>query len=71
MRPRAVLICNSSGTEKLIVLHGLVVGSKRTGCLDTLEGSLALNLIVLGVATYYTKLLEGDQLTVGHTSVSI
>ena len=39
--------------------------------LDALEGSLALNLIVLAAATYYVKLSEGNQLAVGYTSINI
>ena len=39
--------------------------------LDVLEGSFALNLIILVGATYYVKLAEGNQLAVGYTSVSI
>ena len=39
--------------------------------LDVLEGSFALNLIILVGATYYVKLAGGNQLAVGHTSVSI
>ena len=64
----------------LVILLGTAVlqcwawvsgGVYKNWCLDALEGSFALNLIVLGVATYHTKLSEGDQLTVGYTSVSI
>ena len=40
-------------------------------CLDALEGSFALNLIILAAATYHVKHLEGNQLVVGYTSVSI
>ena len=39
--------------------------------LDVLEGSFALNLIILVGTTYYVKLAEGNQLAVGYTSVSI
>ena len=39
--------------------------------LDVLEGSFALNLIILVGTTYYIKLAEGNQLAVGYTSVSI
>ena len=39
--------------------------------LDALEGSFALNLIVLNVATYHVQLSGGNQLVVGYTSVSI
>ena len=43
----------------------------RSWCLDALEGSLALNLIILVRATCYVKLAKGNQLAVGYTSVSI
>ena len=46
-------------------------GVYKNWCLDTLEGSFALNLIMLVGATYCVKLSEGDQLAVGYTSVSI
>ena len=44
---------------------------KSYWCLDALEGSFVLNLIVLGVTTYHVKLSGGSQLAVGYTSVSI
>ena len=40
-------------------------------CLDALEGSFSLNLIILASATYYVNRSEEDQLAVGYTSVSI
>ena len=46
-------------------------GVYKNWCLDGLEGSFALNLIILGAVTYYVKLSGGNQLAVGHTSVSI
>ena len=46
-------------------------GVYKNWCLDALEGSFVLNLIVLGVATYHVKLSGGNQLAVGYTSVSI
>ena len=46
-------------------------GVYRNWFLDALEGSFALNLIILGVATYHIKISGGNQLTVGHASVSI
>ena len=46
-------------------------GVYKNWCLDALEGSFALNLIMLGVATYHIKFSGGDQLAVGYTSVSI
>ena len=52
-------------------------GVYRNWCLDALEGSFALNLIILGAATMYINVTyvkdqrEGNQLAVGYTSVSI
>ena len=46
-------------------------GVYKTWCLDALEGSFTLNLIVLGAATYYIKLTEGNKLAVGYTSVIV
>ena len=46
-------------------------GVYKNWCLDVLEGSFALNLIVLVGATYCVKLSGGNQLAVGYTSVSI
>ena len=46
-------------------------GVYRNWCLDALEGSFTLNLIILAGATYHVKLTGGDQLAVGYTSVSI
>ena len=46
-------------------------GAYKHWCLDALEGSFALNLIMLVGATYCVKLTEGNQLAVGYTSVSI
>ena len=46
-------------------------GVYRNWRLDALEGSFALNLIMLVGATYYVKLTEGNQLAVGYTSVTI
>ena len=49
-------------------------GVYRSWCLDALEGSFALNLIVLAAATYHIKLAVGNQLSqlaIGYTSISI
>ena len=46
-------------------------GVYKNWCLDGLEGSFILNVIVLSVATYHVKLSGGNQRTVGHTSVTI
>ena len=46
-------------------------GVYKNWCLDDLEGSFTLNLIVLAAATYYVKLSAGNQLAVGYTSTFI
>ena len=46
-------------------------GVYRNWCLDALEGSFALNLILPVGATFYVYHSKGDQLAVGYTSVSI
>ena len=49
-------------------------GVYRKWCLDALEGSFALNLIILATSTMYTYHLDYSQevqLAVGYTSVSI
>ena len=37
-------------------------GVYKNWCLDGLEGSFALNLIILAASTYYVKLLKGNKL---------
>ena len=49
------------------VSHGVY----KSWCLDALEGSFTLNLIILGAATYYVNHSGGNQLAVGYTSVII
>ena len=46
-------------------------GVYKNWCLDALEGSFTLNLIILGATTYYVNHLGGNQLAVGYTSVII
>ena len=46
-------------------------GVYRNWGLDVLEGSFALNLIILTATTYYVKHSGGNQCAVGYTSVSI
>ena len=46
-------------------------GVYRNWCLDALECSFALNLIILVGATFYDKFSQRSQLAVGYTSVSI
>ena len=56
----------------ILQLWALVSGGVyRNWCLDALEGSFALNLIILGASTYYVKLSEGNQLAVGYASITI
>ena len=46
-------------------------GVYRSWCLNGLECSFALNLIILVGATFFVKLSQGNQLPVGYISVSI
>ena len=46
-------------------------GVYKNWYLDILEGSFALNLIILAAATYHVTLTRGNQLAVGYTSISI
>ena len=59
-------------TEVLHLCAWVSGGVYRNWCLDALEGSFTLNLIIiLAGATYHVKLTGGDKLAVGYTSVSI
>ena len=46
-------------------------GVYKNWCLDALEGSFTLNLIILVGATHYVNHSGGNQLAVGYTSVII
>ena len=46
-------------------------GVYKNWCLDILEGSFVLNLIILGAATYYVDKINGSNFAVGYTSVTI
>ena len=59
------------GTGILVVLAWISCGVYKNWYLDALEGSFALNLIILVGATSYVKLAGGNQFAVGCTSVSI
>ena len=59
------------GTGLLVVWAWLSGGVYRNWCLDALESSFALNLIILAAATSYVNRSQGNQLAVGYTSVSI
>ena len=59
------------GTGMLIVWAWVAGGVYRNWCLDALEGSFSLNLIILATSTMYINHSKGDQLAVVYTSVSI
>ena len=62
------------GIGILVVWAWASGGVYRNWCLDALEGSFALNLIILSAATmyiYHVSPSERNQLAVGYTSVSI
>ena len=72
--PRFNLVVILVGTAILIVWAWVSGGVYRNWCLDALEGSFALNLIILAAATTYiynVNRTEGNQLAVGYTSASI
>ena len=58
-------------TGVLVVWAWASGGVYRNWGLDVLEGSFALNLIILTATTYYVKHSGGNQCAVGYTSVSI
>ena len=58
-------------TGVLVVWAWASGGVYRNWGLDVLEGSFALNLIILAATTYYVKHSGGNQCAVGYTSVSI
>ena len=69
--PSINLLAILVGTGMLIVgtwIHG---GVYKYCCLNAIEGSFALNLIIVAAATYHAQLSGGDQLAVGYTSISI
>ena len=69
--PSISLLSILVGTGILIVWAWVSGGVYRNWCLDALESSFALNLIILVGATYHVNHTKGDQLAVGYTSVSI
>ena len=69
--PSINLLAILVGTGILHLWAWVSGGVYKNWCLDALEGSFALNLIVLAAATYHVQLSGGNQLTVGYTSVSI
>ena len=71
---------HDSSINLLVILVGVGIlqmwawisgGVYRNWCLDALEGSFALNLIILAAATFFVNNSGGNQLAVGYTSVSI
>ena len=58
-------------TASLVAWAWVSGGVYRNWCLDALECSFALNLIILVGATYHVKLSQGNQIAVGYTSVFI
>ena len=75
--PNINLLAILVGTGMLIVWAWVSGGVCKNWCLDALEGSFALNVIVLAGATIYINVTyvkdqrEENQLAVGYTSVSI
>ena len=69
--PSINLLAILVGTGILHLWAWVSGGVYKNWCLDALEGSFALNLIVLAAATYYVQLSGGNQLAVGYTSVFI
>ena len=69
--PSISLLSILVGTGMLMVWAWVSGGIYRNSCLDALEGSFVLNLILLVGATSYINHSKGDQLAVGYTSVSI
>ena len=69
--PSINLLAILVGTGILVAWAWVSGGVYRNWCLDALECSFALNLIVLVGATSYVNHSGGNQLAVGYTSVSI
>ena len=69
--PSVNLLAILVGTGFLVACAWLSGGVYKNLCLDALECSFALNLIILVGATSYVTHSHGNQLAVGYTSVSI
>ena len=69
--PNINLLAIPLGTAMLQMWAWVSGGVYKNWCLDALEGSFALNLIVLAVATYHVSHSKKSKLVVGYTSVSI
>ena len=69
--PSVNLLAIQVGTAMLQLWAWISHGVYRNWCLDALEGSFALNLIILAAATMHINISQGNQLAVGYTSVTI
>ena len=69
--PNINLLAILVGTGMLQLWAWVSGGIYKNWCLDALEGSFALNLIILAAATFYVNHSVGNQFAVGYTSVSI
>ena len=69
--PSTNLLAILVGTGLLQLWAWVSGGVYRNWCLDALEGSFAVNLIILAAVTSYVDRSQGNQLAVGYTSVSI
>ena len=65
------LLAIAAGAGMLQLWAWISGGVYKNWCLDALEGSFMLNLIILAAATYHVKVSKGNQLAVGYISVSI
>ena len=69
--PRVNLLAILVGAGLLHFWAWVSGGVYKNWCLDALEGSFALNLIILAAVTSYVDHSQGNQRAVGYTSVSI
>jgi len=69
--PSINLLAIQVGTGVLTIWARISDEVYRNWCLNALEGSFSLNLIILAAATYHVKLSGGSRLAVGYTSVII
>ena len=69
--PNINLLAILVGTGLLHLWAWVSHGVYKNWCLDALEGSFALNLIILAAATFFVNHSGGNQLAVGYTSVII
>ena len=69
--PNINLLAILLGAGILTVWAWISGGVYKNWCLDALDASFVLNLIVLGVAVYYVKLSGGNKFVAGYTSVAI